>query len=81
MSLSCGIGYDTDGFDWWWEGILNEAPLATKRSRKCCSCSMKIHVGEISRKIHRFRSPSERCNYIEESIYGDEVPLAAWYLC
>jgi hypothetical protein len=31
--------------------------------------------------VQRFRPTSERCNYIEESIYGDEVPLADWYLC
>jgi len=24
---------------------------------------------------------SDRCNYIEEAIYGDEVPLAVWYMC
>ena len=31
--------------------------------------------------VERYRSPSERCNYIEEAIYGDEVPLAPWFLC
>jgi len=58
-----------------------QAPLATKRSRKCCSCKAKINVGDMSLAFHRHRSPSGRCNYIEESIYGDEVPLATWYMC
>lgn len=82
MSLFCDAGgHDADGADWWWYEPNDEAPLATKRSRKCCSCGKKIAVGETARKIRRFRHPSERCNYIEESIYGDEVPLADWYLC
>lgn len=81
MSLFCDAGYDHDGADWWWYQPDDEAPLATKRSRKCCSCGQKVGVGETARKVRRFRPTSERCNYIEESIYGDEVPLADWYLC
>ena len=42
MSLFCDAGgYDTDGADWWWYQPAAEAPLATKRSRKCCSCGQK----------------------------------------
>jgi hypothetical protein len=81
MSLFCDSGYDHDGADWWWYQPSDEAPLATKRSRKCCSCGEKVGVGDTARKVQRFRPTSERCNYIEESIYGDEVPLADWYLC
>ena len=81
MSLFCDARYDHDGADWWWYQPADEAPLATKRSRKCCSCGEKVGVGDTARKIRRFRPTSERCNYIEESIYGDEVPLADWYLC
>jgi len=81
MSLFCDAGYDHDGTDWWWYQPADEAPLTTKRSRKCCSCGAKVGVGDTARKVQRFRPTSERCNYIEESIYGDEVPLADWYLC
>lgn len=80
MSLYCDAsGYDTDGADWWWYQPAAEAPLATKRSRKCCSCGEKIHVGEVARKVERYRPATEW----EEmrGIAGDEVQLADWYLC
>lgn len=78
MGLSCYCG-DTDGADWWWYGPQDEAPLGTKRSRKCRSCGAKIGVGDIARKVRRFRPPTE----FEETrgIHGDEVPLADWFLC
>lgn len=82
MSIACSSDYDgADGEDWWWYRPADEAPLSTKRGRKCCSCGTKVGVGDTARKIARARSCSERCDYIEEAIYGDEVPLAAWYLC
>lgn len=81
MSIFCEVDGDHDGADWWWYQPSDDAPLTTKRSRKCCSCGEKVGVGETARTVQRFRPPSERCNYIEESIYGDEVPLADWYLC
>jgi hypothetical protein len=81
MSISCQCDYDSDGADWFYDGIDDDAPLNTKRSRLCCSCHGKIKPGETARMIKRYRPPSDRCNYIEESIYGDEVPLANWYLC
>jgi hypothetical protein len=79
MSLYCGIDGDHDGADWWWYQPDDEAPLATKRSRKCCSCGAKVGVGETARKVRRFRPPTE----FEEmrGIACDEVPLADWYLC
>lgn len=78
MGLSCYCG-DTDGADWWWYGPQDEAPLTTKRKRKCCSCGRRIGVGDISRKVRRYRPPTE----FEETrgIRGDEVPMADWYLC
>lgn len=79
MSLFCDAGYDNDAADWWWYQPEEEAPLRTKRSRKCCSCHKKIGVGETARKILRYRPATE----FEETrgITCEEVPLADWYLC
>ncbi len=79
MSLSCGTDYDGDDCDWWWHQPSDEAPLATKRSRKCVSCDAKIKVGDTARKIQRARPPTE----FEEmrGIACDEVPMSNWYLC
>jgi hypothetical protein len=75
MSLFC----ETDGADWWWYQPAEEAPLATKRSRKCCSCGEKVSVGDTARKVQRYRPATEW----EEmrGIACDEVPMADWYLC
>ena len=78
MSLFCDAGYDHDGADWWWYQPADEAPLATKRSRKCCSCGEKVGVGETAREIRRYRPATE---WEEMRGLGDEVRLADWYLC
>ena len=80
MSLYCDSGYDYDDVVWWWYQPADEAPLATKRSRKCCSCKKKkISVGDVARKVQRFRPPT---GFEEErGIAYDEVQLADWYLC
>ena len=79
MSLHCDIDGGDDRGDWWWYQPADEKPLATKRSRKCCSCGNKIAVGETARLIRRYRQPTE----FEEmrGIAYDEVPLSDWYLC
>lgn len=79
MSLYCDADGDYDDCDWWWVGPSQEEPLATKRSRRCCSCGAKISVGDVSRKVYRYRHPTE----FEENrgIASDEVALANWYLC
>jgi hypothetical protein len=79
MSLSCSC--EVDGAEWYYESQEDFRVLQTKRSRKCCSCNSKIEVGQDSLRFHRYRDPSDRCDYIEESIYGDQVPLASWYMC
>jgi hypothetical protein len=80
MSLFCDAGgYDGDDVEWWWYQPADEAPLATKRCRKCCSCGQRIGVGETARKIRRFRLPTD-FEYTRR-IADDEVPLADWYLC
>ena len=80
MSLSCTCDFDGD-FDWYYYSADDFSILDTKRSRKCCSCKTKIPVGSEVLRFRRYRSPSDRCNYIEEYIYGDEVPLTPWYMC
>ncbi len=79
MSLFCDSGYDHDGADWWWYQPSDDAPLTTKRSRKCCSCGEKVGVGDTARKVARYRPATE----FEEmrGIASDEVPIADWYLC
>lgn len=78
MSLSCYC--DSDDADWYYEPADDFSVLDTKRSRRCCSCGEKIAVGEDVLRFRRFRSPNDEFG-IEESIYGDEVPLAPWYMC
>ena len=79
MSLFCEVDGDHDGADWWWYQPADEAPLATKRSRKCCSCGQKVGVGETARKVARYRPPTE----FEEmrGIACGDVPMTDWYLC
>ena len=79
MSLSCSC--DSDGADWYYEHSGDFAVLDTKRSRKCCSCGNKVAPGDTVLRLWRWRTPSDRCDFIEESIYGDEVPLAPWFMC
>lgn len=78
MSISCYCESDGDG-DWWWIGPYQEEPLSTSRARRCCSCKAKINVGEISRKVERFRPATE----FEENrgIFYDEVQMSNWYMC
>lgn len=79
MGLTCECG-DFDS-DWYWQDVSDYKPLNTKRSRKCCSCGDKIRPGDTCISFDRYRAPSERANYIEERIYGDEVPLPDWFMC
>lgn len=80
MSLMCDMDGDGD-YDWYYETADDFAPLATKRSRKCCSCGGVIKVGELSLKHTCSRPPKYD---IEERIYGDDsmaVPMASRYMC
>lgn len=79
MPLTCECV--SDGSDWYYEEPDDYTRLTTKRSRTCCSCLTKISVDDVVVQWFRWRPPTDRCNYIEESIYGDEVPLAPWYMC
>ena len=73
MSLFCDAGYDHDGADWWWYQPADEAPLATKRSRKCCSCGGKVGVGEDGAvMVVDLALWNEGCEAIETLIGGEE---------
>jgi hypothetical protein len=76
MSLYCPV--DEGSCDWYW--ILRDelAPLATKRSRKCCSCGERIAVGNPARTVKRHRPATD---WEECRGFGDEIALAPWYLC
>ncbi len=81
MSLSCECSDFDEGADWYFRSAEDFTELDTKRSRKCCSCKSKLTPGTVVLKLQRWRSPREDCNYLEERIYGDEVPMPAWYMC
>lgn len=76
MTLSCDCDYDGEA-DWYWNG-MHFKPLPTKRSKRCRSCKTVIKPGTLSLSLGRYRSPRSD---MEERIYGDEVPLADWWLC
>ena len=79
MGLSCGCDSWGDDAEWWFtEGPFS--PLDTKRSRKCCSCKDRVSVGAECLELQRWRSVNEDHD-VEYRIYGDEFPLASWYLC
>lgn len=78
MSLTCYCDHDYD-YDWFYEAD-DYAPLNTKRSRKCCSCSARISVGDTSMRLVCSRYAKYE---IEYRIYGcgPEVPMPSLYLC
>ena len=76
MSLSCSCEYDDP--EWWYESDDDFSVLATKRGRKCCSCKQRIAVGDEVLHFRRWRDAA--CD-LEERIYGDEIPMSAWYMC
>lgn len=78
MSISCSC--DFDDCDWYYTLATDFALLATKRSRKCCSCGTKINVGDDMVTITRWRDPRDA---VEDRIYGygGEVSMAPLHLC
>ena len=77
MSLSCGCDSWGDDADEWYT-VLDPAPLATKRSRSCMACKVRIPVGQWAYEVMRTRGPGHE---IEERIYGDQVPMGSKWLC
>lgn len=80
--LSCECDYDDP--EWWYDDRKPVAPLATKRMRRCCSCTDRIAVGDDCKPFPRWRIVSGyRDPEVVVQIYGDggEMPLTTWYLC
>lgn len=77
MSLACGC-YESDDGTWWYPPQATTPMPARKRRCRCQSCRRLLAGGEEVYRVCRER----RCETdIEERIYGDEVPLAPWWLC
>ena len=76
MTLSCGCDYDGDAA-WYFEEV-GFSTLKTKRGRRCRSCKTLLKLGAECLRLARWRGPRTD---VEDRIHGDEVPLAAWYLC
>lgn len=75
-----GISCDCDGdYDWWFEPAddFSAMPRRTRRCR-CASCKKLLDAGAVTLALKCTRQPRD---YIEEEIYGGEVPLATKYLC
>ena len=80
MTLACYCGDGGDS-DWYYTPPKDFSVLATKRRRRCCSCLELIDLGSEVGEFIRYRPSREDRDWIEERIYGDEVPIATWYMC
>jgi hypothetical protein len=74
LSCTCYDGYG----DWWYLPPNDFTVFHGKRRKRCCSCGKLIEIGSQCAALDRYRFSK---SYVEENIYGDEVPLAYWYLC
>lgn len=80
LTCECGDG----DYGWWYEDQCDVRPLATKRSRRCCSCKERIAVGDDCKQFPRWRTVSGYSDpEVVVRIYGEggEQPLTTWYLC
>lgn len=75
--LTCSCG--ENDYAWFYYKPHEIEPLTTARSRRCSSCRERISVGEDCMAFPRFCNPAP--DSIDERIYGEEKPLATWYLC
>jgi len=77
MTITCACDAFGDG-DWWYQHAREFSKLGTKQRRRCWSCNELIELGADCGELKRYRGPQSD---IEESIYGDDVPIASAYLC
>lgn len=76
MSISCNI--ESDDAAWWWSTNKELTTYKKSVSKRCCSCKELIKPEQRCIPIERWRNPK---NEIEERIYGDDIPLARWFMC
>lgn len=78
MGLMCSCDYEWDGDGWCYYDNSDYMPLPRKKAVRCKSCGEPIKPGALAVAHHRIRAP---VSDIEESIHGDEVPLAPHWHC
>lgn len=79
MGLTCSCDDSAEPGDKLWMEPKGYGHLATKRSRKCCSCKNRIEIGELCAEVPRVKVPETD---IEVRIYGEEEkPLASAWMC
>lgn len=77
--LSCECPEYDGGYHSWYYSLPDDfIKLETRRRKRCCSCQNLIDIGSDCLQFARGRNSRTD---IEENIYGDEVPLAPWYMC
>lgn len=76
MSVSCSCG-DFD-HDWFYEAPQTWTQLNTSKRKRCFSCNTLMDIGSDVGCFGQWRPPRTD---IEERIYGDEVPMANFYMC
>lgn len=76
FSCECECEYDSN--NWYYSQPDDFSLLEAKRRKRCCSCGELISIGACCVKFERDRSPRSD---IEERLYGDEVPLAPYFMC
>ncbi len=75
MSLTCECN---DDYDWYYDTPNDYSLLETSRRKRCVSCAQLINIGAVVTKFTSWRRPTSD---IEERIYGDEVRMAAKFMC
>ena len=75
LSCTCNGG----DYDWWYYGIPeNFETFDGARRKRCISCNELINIGSDCVRFDCYCSPR---SFVEENIYGDEVPIANRFMC
>lgn len=74
--LSCAC--DDYNHDWYYYPPEDFTKFEASRRKRCISCGVLINHKSACLEFSCWRTPY---SYIEENIYGDEVPLANKYMC
>jgi len=76
LYCTCGDYFDCD--TWYYYHPEDFSKLTTSKRKRCCSCKVLINKQAGCLEFPRQRQPRHD---IEEEIYGDEVPLASYFMC